>query len=231
MSVELDQGDQTMTTRRVKKSPAPKAKKPARSAEDWVPGAGAMTDALDRATSVFKSAAGQLADWVGPATEITLGLGRAAIKDPRQRRALEKAGSLLRDAREAAGLTLADLGAAINLKDQSILDMVESGKVALPFEIALRVAGVVARNDPIPFVMQLTRNYNPSLWSALDTLGIGRVTAYAVREREFINILRSRDKARKLTEAEFEHVLKFTAAAFDLSVDLVAELKSKTKST
>lgn len=219
-----------MSTRPRKKTAAPKGKTMANRVEDWTPGAAAMTDALGKATSVFRSAAGQLADWMGPATEITLGLGRAAVRDPKQRKALEQAGALLRDARETAGLTVAELGAAINVKDQNVLDMVESGKAALPLEIALRVAGVVARNDPVPFAMKLLRNYNPGLWGALDKLGVGRVTAYAVREHEFINILRSRDDARKLSDAEFAHVLKFTAAAFELSLGLVAELKGPAKS-
>ncbi len=215
-----------MSSRTGKRGAAAKTKKSGRTAE-LLPGASAVTDALGVATSALKSAAGQLAGWVGPVTELSLGLGKAAARDPRQRQALERAGALLRDARETAGLTLADVSAAVNVKDKGALDLVENGKAALPFEIALRVAGVVARNDPIPFAMQLVKNYNPSLWRALDQLGVGRVTAHAVREREFVNILRSRDAARKLTDAEFAHVLAFTAAALDLTLGLAAELKRK----
>ena len=53
------------------------------------------------------------------------------------------------------------------------------------------------------------------------------MTTYAVREHEFVNILRSRDDARKLTDAEFAPVVAFTAAAFDLTLGLVAEVKRR----
>ena len=216
-----------MNSRTGKRKAAPRAKASRKVAEEGPFGSSAVTDALVRATSALKSAAGQLADWAGPAAELSMGIGKAAIRNPAQRKALERAGALLRDARETAGLTLADLSNAVNVKDKGIFDLVESGKAALPFEIALRAAGVLARNDPVPFAMQLVKNYNPDLWRTLDNLGIGRVTAYAVREREFINILRSRDEARKLTDGEFARVLAFTETAFELALGLVADLKRR----
>ena len=94
---------------------------------------------------------------------------------PGQRSALGRAGALVRSMREAAGLSLKELGKAIDLKDPSMLEAVEGGTAALPFEIILRLAAVLARNDPIPFVMKLTRTNNPALWKVLEDLGVGRL--------------------------------------------------------
>ena len=76
--------------------------------------------------------------------------------------------------REAAGLSIKEVGEAINLSDPTLLDLVENGKVALPFEVVLRLASVLGRNDPISFVMRFTRSYNPEVWKTLEGLGIGR---------------------------------------------------------
>ena len=95
---------------------------------------------------------------------------------------------------------------------------VENGKVALPFEVILRLASVLGRNDPISFVMRFTRSYNPELWKTLEGMGIGRFVVQAGREREFANIYRASDEARRLSDEEFASVLAFTKAAFDLAM-------------
>ena len=98
---------------------------------------------------------------------------------PGPKAAVAKASALLRDAREAAGLTLDDLGAALDLKDPSFMALVESGKVGLPFEMILRMATLLGRNDPITFVLQLTRSYNPRVLEIAG--GSGRRKAAACR--------------------------------------------------
>ena len=120
--------------------------------------------------------------------------------------------------REAAGLSLKEVGEAINLKDPTLLELVEGGKVALPFEVILRLASVLGRNDPISFVMRFTRSYNPDTWQTLERLGIGRLAVQAGREREFANIYRASDAARRLDDEEFTAVLAFVRAAFDLAL-------------
>ena len=137
---------------------------------------------------------------------------------PEQRKALEKTGSVLRGMREAAGMSVKEVGAAINLKDPALLELVENGKVALPFEIILRLASVLGRNDPISFVMRFTRSYNPDVWHTLENLGVGRFAVQAGREREFANVYRGSDAARALSDDEFTAVLAFTKAAFDLAL-------------
>ena len=163
------------------------------------------------------------------AADLSFRVATARLTNPAHKAAVEKAGGLFRDLREGAGLTLADLGRAINLKDVSLLEQVERGKVGLPFEIILRLAGVLGRNDPIPVAMKLTRTYNPKLWATLESLGVGRLAVQAGREREFANIYRASDAARSLSDEEFAAALKFVRASFESALVFRAEVAGKTK--
>jgi len=154
----------------------------------------------------------------GAAADVSIGAAKAILVKPEQRGALLKAGTVLRGMREAAGLSLKEVGEAINLKDPSLLELVENGKVALPFEIILRLASILGRNDPISFVMRFTRSYNPEVWHTLENLGIGRFAVQAGREREFANIYRGSDAARRLSDEDFGAVLSFVKAAFEIAL-------------
>jgi transcriptional regulator with XRE-family HTH domain len=135
-----------------------------------------------------------------------------------QRAAWGRAGQALRGFREAAGMTVRELGDAINLKDPDLLEVAEKGRIGLPFEIILRLAAVLGRNDPIGFVVRLTRSSNPDLWKTMEALGVGKLVVHSAREREFANIYRSSDDARSLTDKEFNDVLVFTKAAFEMAM-------------
>jgi hypothetical protein len=56
----------------------------------------------------------------------------------------------------------------------------------------------------------------------LQALGIGRLVEHARREHDFVNIYRSRDAARKLSDQEFARLLAFVEAAVDLALDFTA---------
>jgi len=175
--------------------------------------------------STLVGIAHQLRSWTdsvlgiaGAAADVSINAAKAILVKPEQRMALEKTGQVLRGMREAAGLSLKEVGEAINLKDPALLDLVENGKVALPFEIILRLASVLGRNDPVSFVMRFTRSYNPEVWHTLENLGIGRFAVQAGREREFANIYRGSDVARRLGDEDFAAVLNFVRAAFDLAL-------------
>lgn len=157
---------------------------------------------------------GSLLGGVGTAADMSLALAAAAVTRPGPKAAVNKAAALVKDAREAAGMTLDDLGAALDLKDPTFMALVESGKVGLPFELILRMATILGRNDPITFILQLTRSYNPRVWKTLEALGIGRLVVQAGREREFANIYRSNPAARQLSDKDFAAALAFSAAAF-----------------
>jgi transcriptional regulator with XRE-family HTH domain len=154
----------------------------------------------------------------GAAADLSMGAAKAILVKPEQRAALEKAGTALRGLREAAGLSVRQVGEAIDLKDPALLDLVENGKVALPFEIVLRLASVLGRNDPLSFVMRFTRSYNPEVWRTLEALGIGRLALHAGREREFVNVYRGSDAARALSDEDFAAVLAFVKQAFEMAL-------------
>jgi len=190
-------------------------KKPVRKSGRAAPGAVEATSGL---TGSIRNLAGQMIDIAGAAVDASLGMGGLLARDASQRRDLARAGAFLRRVREKAGLTLADVGQALDLKDVVLLELAESGKAALPFEVILRLAAVLARNDPIPFVLNLTDTYSPTVGRTLKALGVGRLVEHARREHDFVNVYRARDEARRLTDAEFARVLGFVEAAFDLAL-------------
>ncbi|AOY88169.1 transcriptional regulator [Marinobacter salinus] len=157
------------------------------------------------------------------ATDTSLRVGRALISSQDQLRAMLTAGRSLKDIREVAGLTLSEMSEALNLKDKSVLEAIENGTATLSFELILRLAALIARNDPIPFIMRTTRHYNPEVWQALNDWGVGRLPLQFEREREFINIFRRHDDARTLTDEGFRKVLDFTRQSFEMSLHFVEE--------
>ena len=178
-------------------------------------------------TRSLRSLTEQVVGMAGAAVDTSLaaatGLFPHGVKSTK---ALIKAGIFLRDVREAAGIPLEDLGKEINLKDTALLELAENGKMALPFEVILRLAGVLARNDPVPFVMNMTKVHSPGTWQVLESLGVGRLIEHAGREHEFISIYRARDEARKLTDEEFLRVRKFVETAFDMALEFNREAKA-----
>src|SRR5262245_30286089 len=105
-----------------------------------------MKRATFRTDSTLIGLAQQVRSWTdsvlgiaGAAADLSMSAAKAVLVKPEQRAAVEKAGTALRATREAAGLSIKELGDAINLKDPALLDLVESGKAALPFEIVLRL--------------------------------------------------------------------------------------------
>lgn len=150
-------------------------------------------------------------------------VGKAIIQSQDQLRLMVGAGQSLKDLREVAGLTVNELSEAINLKDKSVLEAVEDGTATLSFELILRLAALLARNDPIPFILKYTRTYSPETWRILNDWGLGRLPLHYERERQFINIYRSQDKARELSDEGFNRVLEFTKQAFNLSLHFIGE--------
>ncbi|MBK6470388.1 MAG: helix-turn-helix transcriptional regulator [Betaproteobacteria bacterium] len=179
--------------------------------------------------SALLSLARQVRGWAdtvlsvaGNATDLGLTLAQGRLKDPGQKAAVTKAGRQLRQWREAAGLTLEELSTAVGLGDAKLIKQAEGGSASLPFDLMLRLAGVLGRRDPLPVAMALTRQYNPELWKTLEGLGIGKLAVHGSREREVVNIYRGSDAARELDDARFAAVLAFTRQAFESAVLLTA---------
>ncbi|WP_239985868.1 helix-turn-helix domain-containing protein [Marinobacter salexigens] len=152
------------------------------------------------------------------ATDTSLRVGRALINSQDQLRAMLVAGQSLQDIREVAGLTRSEMSEALDLRDKSVLEAIENGTATLSFELILRLTALIARNDPIPFIMRTTRNYNPEVWQILNDWGLARVPLQFEREREFINIFRRHDSARTLSDEGFRKVLDFTRQSFEMSL-------------
>lgn len=153
----------------------------------------------------------------------SLKVGRALMGSQDQLRMMLSAGESLRDLREVAGMTVSDLSDALNIKDKSLLEAVEDGTATLSFELILRLSAVLARNDPLPFILKFTRTYSPDTWRVLSDWGVGRLPLHFEREREFINIYRRHDEARHLSDAGFRRVLEFTRQSFEMSLHFAAE--------
>jgi len=150
------------------------------------------------------------------------GAGRLNPLDPERLEMMRDTGRYLKDLRELAGLTISELSEALNLKDRTLLEAAENGTATISFELILRLAALLARHDPIPFVIRFTRTYNPEIWRLLEDWGIGRLPLQYEREREFINIFRSRDTARRLSDEGFKRVLEFTRTGFDMALHFAA---------
>ena len=196
----------TRTQRRTPRTPKPRRK----GAAEMLP--------IDAIARNLRGWADTVLGIAVPATDLALGLATARARTRGQKSAIAKAGAVLRRMREAAGLTLEDLARAIDLRDPELIANAERGVVALPFELILRLAGVLGRGDPLTSVMKLTRAYNPDLWKALEDLGIGKLVVQAGRERELANVYRGNDAARRLSDEDFAAVLAFTRQGFDMAV-------------
>jgi transcriptional regulator with XRE-family HTH domain len=145
---------------------------------------------------------------------------------PDRLEAMKQAGMLMHDLRETAGLTLEDLSKSLDMADTSLLRAVENGSATLSFDLVLRLASLLARNDPLPFIIRFARTYNPHLEKVLDGLGAGGLSRQLERERRFVNILRKRDAVRKLNDQQFQHILEFSESAFNLAMSFVEEQRA-----
>ena len=208
---EVEQVEQVESTVPVTPS-APEAEQPAgpeREAESLVERIAGFTGSALR--------------FAAKSTDTSLKVGRALMNSQDQLRMMMVAGNSLRDIREVAGLTLSEMSEALNLKDKSVLEAIENGTSTLSFELILRLAALIARNDPIPFILRTTRNYNPEVWRMLDGWGVGRLPLQFERERQFINIFRSHDDARNLSDEGFKKVLEFTRHSFEMSLHFIEQ--------
>ena len=154
---------------------------------------------------------------------VSLKVGKAILSSPERLKTMQETGEYLRDIREVAGLTRQELSESLNLADQSFLTAVENGTATLSFELILRMAALIARHDPVPFIIRAVRTYNPEVWGVLEDWGLGRLPLHFEREREFINIFRRHDAARELSDEGFEKVLEFTRSSFEMALHFVEQ--------
>ena len=138
---------------------------------------------------------------------------------PEQRDWMLAAGEVVKDARQVAGLTIDELNEVLDLEDKTLLQAVEQGSATLSFDLIVRLTSLLARHDPIPFVVNVIRGYNPQLWTVMEDWGFGQLPTMLERDRQWVNIYRSRDEARQLSEAEHEKVIDFARSAFEMALE------------
>ena len=163
------------------------------------------------------SKAGSLSFKVGK----TIILSAEQLKNysPEQRDWMQRAGMVVQDARQVAGLTIDELNEVLDLEDKTLLQAVEQGTATLSFDLIVRLTSLLARHDPIPFVVNVIRGYNPQLWTVMEDWGFGQLPTMLERDRQWINIYRSRDEARQLSEPEFDKVVDFARSAFEMALE------------
>ena len=145
----------------------------------------------------------------------------SAGASPERLEAMAEAGHFLRDARETAGLSIAELSERLELRDASMLEGVERGDTLLPLELALRAASLLARHDPIPFLIRFMRSYNPQIEARLENWGVLALPRTYERERRFINLYRQHDYLRDLTDEEHERFIDYMDASTRLVVEVM----------
>lgn len=150
-------------------------------------------------------------------------LSRAVLNqlEPDRLEAMAEAGHLLRDARETAGLSIQDLSQSIGFADESLLARIESGESIMPLEPMLRAASLLARHDPIPFVIKFMRTYNPALEKRLEQWGLMALPKQYERERRFVNLYRRHDPLRDLSDDEFDRFIRYIDGSIDLVLDVM----------
>lgn len=203
-------------TRRIKKK-SPSAKKAAPENEE-------EPSLVFQIVSLAEKAVRMAVSLGGTSAKVGKALFMASSGDSEM---MKETGAYLKDIRELAGLTRDELTHALHLSDQSLLEAVENGTATLSFELILRLAALLARHDPVPFIIRVTRTYDPEIWNMLEKWGIGRIPLHFERERLFINIYRGHDAARQLSDEGFARVLAFTRAAFEMALHFVDEQELK----
>ena len=146
--------------------------------------------------------------------------------EPERLEAMADAGHFLRDARETAGMSVKDLGESLGLSDNSVLEDIESGQTIMPLELMLRSASLLARHDPIPFLIKFMRTYNPALEKTLEQWGVLALPKQYERERRFVNLYRQHDILRSLSDDEYERFIHYMESSSNLVLDVMQKEKA-----
>ena len=141
--------------------------------------------------------------------------------EPERLEAMADAGHFLRDARETAGLSLKELADSLGLSDKSVLEEVERGDKIMPLELVLRSASLLARHDPVPFLIKFLRTYNPQLEQVLEQWGVMALPRQYDRERRFVNLYRQHDALRGLSDDEHDRFIQYIDGAAQLVLDVM----------
>jgi hypothetical protein len=85
----------------------------------------------------------------------------------------------------------------------------------------LRAASLLARHDPIPFLIKFLRSYNPGLEATLEQWGVMALPKNYERERRFINLYRQHDFLRDMSDEEHQRFIDYMDASTKLVVEVM----------
>lgn len=145
--------------------------------------------------------------------------------EPERLEAMAEAGHFLRDARETAGMSIKEVSESLGLSDNSVLENIESGQTIMPLEAMLRATSLLARHDPIPFLIKFMRTYNPALEKTLEQLGVLTIPKHYERERRFVNLYRQHDSLRQFTDDEYDRFIEYMESSSNLVLNVMAKEK------
>ena len=145
--------------------------------------------------------------------------------EPERLEAMADAGHFLRDARETAGMSIKELAETLGLSDKSVIEDIESGQTIMPLELMLRSASLLARHDPIPFLIKFMRTYNPALEHTLEQWGVLALPKHYERERRFVNLYRQHDVLRNFGDDEYDRFLNYIESSTNLVLDVMKSEK------
>ncbi|MDP5069406.1 MAG: hypothetical protein NWQ45_00760 [Congregibacter sp.] len=103
----------------------------------------------------------------------------------------------------------------------AVLKDVESGESILPLELMLRTASLLARHDPVPFLIKFLRSYNPQLEATLEQWGVMALPRNFERERRFVNLYRQHDFLRNLSDEGYQRFIDYMNSSTQLVVDVM----------
>ncbi|MEP5764554.1 MAG: helix-turn-helix transcriptional regulator [Halieaceae bacterium] len=191
------------------------------------------TSLIEQLARFTGQVAGQTLDAARSTATLTTMFGENWLKsallktfEPERLDAMADAGRFLRDARETAGLSLRELTDALGVKDDNLLQDIESGDRVMPLELVFRSASLIARHDPIPFLIKFMRTYNPALGATLEQWGILALPKQYERERRWINLYRKHDTLRGLSDEEYDRLIDYVDSATHLVLDVMQKEKA-----
>lgn len=145
--------------------------------------------------------------------------------EPERLEAMAEAGHFLRDARETAGMSIKEVSESLGLSDNTVLENIESGQTIMPLEAMLRATSLLARHDPIPFLIKFMRTYNPALEKTLEQLGVLTIPKHYERERRFVNLYRQHDSLRQFTDDEYDRFIEYMESSSNLVLNVMSKEK------
>ncbi|MEP5566984.1 MAG: helix-turn-helix transcriptional regulator [Halioglobus sp.] len=146
--------------------------------------------------------------------------------EPERLEAMAEAGHFLRDARETAGMSIKEVSESLGLSDNTVLENIESGQTIMPLEVMLRATSLLARHDPIPFLIKFMRTYNPALEKTLEQLGVLTIPKHYERERRFVNLYRQHDMLRQFNDDEYDRFIEYMESSSNLVLNVMEKEKA-----